>query len=156
MPIPQFNRSVHQCGVLEQHARLLGRQQDLIEARCLEIAPAREHPELRALLHFDHNVEGRLGRPADEPVAVSPIDPSRAPLLAADPDPTVIGVEKPSSVVIGDPSPVGLLSVFHPVPSIGLGIDPMTDGIGPPILTAVGRHPDVTEVPVVVPHAIRT
>jgi hypothetical protein len=155
MPVPQFNGTVHQGCALEEHVRLLGREQNPVETGRRKIASIHEHPELGTFLDLDDDLRRRHRRPAYDLIAVPPVDPSRAPLVPADPDPAVIRVEIPSPVVIGDPSPVGLLGIFHPVPSIGLGKDPVTDGIRPPILTAISRRPDVTEAPVVMPRAIR-
>ena len=154
MPIPQFHRAIHQGRALEVVPRLQGWQQHAIEARCHEIRAAGEDPKLRAFLHFDGDFCGCQRRPAYNLFAVPPIDPSRAPLVARDPDPTVIRVEVPPSVVIGDPSPIRLLDVLDPIPSVGFGIDPVADGVRAPIQAATGGHPDFTESPVVMPRAI--
>src|SRR2546427_3439899 len=70
----------------------------------------------------------RTGRPPDLVPAVAPINPGRRPLDVWNPDPTIVRVINPSSVVVTRPGP---WVIADPVPT-AIGPFPMTVAIGPP------------------------
>jgi hypothetical protein len=148
------HRAVHQRGATEKFRTPVERQQYRRNARRDQIPGAHEAPVCRLILHFDDHLVGWFGRPSDVLIAVAPVDPCRPPDVVRNPEPAVISLAIPPSIVIGDPTPIGLLIIGDPVPAVVIGVDPVTDRIGTPVTRPTGRDPHVAEAPVVAPAAI--
>jgi hypothetical protein len=80
----------------------------------------------------------RKGRPANPTIAIMPGNPGRCPLSAWNPNPTIIGIEEPSTVMEGGPTP---FPVRNPGPSI-IRIGPSPMGIRPPSVWNIIGSPD--------------
>jgi len=146
-------RAVDERGTTEKFCTSVERQQHRRDARRDQVPGCHEAPVRRVIIHID--VIRRLGCPSDVLIAVTPIDPGRAPYVTRNPEPAVVGVAVPPAVVIGDPAPIGLLIISDPIPAIVIRIDPVTDRVRTPIARPAGRHPHIAEPSVVMPGSVR-
>ena len=148
------NGAVDDAAVAENRRPSLRRHNVCAPARRGQIARRDEHPDRRLGFVLDLDVIRRQGRPADIVVAVTPVDPSRRPFVAGNPEPAALVVH-PAAVVIGDPAPIRLGIVGVPEPAPFLGVNPMTGLVRAPIALPAARHPHLSPAPVAAPRSIR-
>jgi hypothetical protein len=118
--ILQHNSPVDDNGFAEEDLALLQRQDDLSDAWRDEITLAHENPELRPFAVFDDHLVGRQGRPPGILPTVAPLHPTGPPLRAWNPYPAELVIQDPAAVMIGHQTPIGLLVIGRPVPSVVL------------------------------------
>src|SRR5262249_4249894 len=94
-------------------------------------------------------------RPAHDIAAAPPLHPSRPPLRSWNPGPAPFVVIDPATIVIRHQAPSRLFLIFDPVPAPIVGVDPVSDRIGPPIARPVGRNPNLAPTRVSLPSPIR-
>jgi hypothetical protein len=148
------HRTVHERGTTEKFCTSVEWQQHRRDTRRDQVPRCHEAPVRRVIVHVD-DVVGRLGCPSDVLIAVAPIDPGRSPHVTRNPEPAVVGVAVPPSVVIGDPAPIGLLIIGDPVPAVVTRVGPVTDRVRTPIARPIGRHPHIAKPSVVMPGTVR-
>src|SRR5262249_55694529 len=94
-------------------------------------------------------------RPAHDIAAAPPLHPSRPPLRSWNPGPAPFVVIDPATIVIRHQAPSRLFLIFDPVPAPVVGVDPVSDRIGPPVARPVGRNPNLAPTRVALPSSIR-
>src|SRR5262249_48772731 len=134
---------------------LLRRQDHRSDAWRDEITLANENPELRPFAVFDDHLIGGQGRPTGILPTVAPLHPTAPPLPACNPYPAELLIQDPAAVMIAHQTPIGLLVIGRPVPSVVLGVHPVSDGVGPPITRNSRRNPHLAPTPVVLPAPVR-
>jgi hypothetical protein len=148
----------HHCPPHEVRT-LCQRQEDGVEMRRDQIAWPNEAPIRWIIVICEDQVVRWQRRPADIIVALivalTPIDPSRTPVVVRDPDPAESIVGDPTSIMVRYPAPFGLGIVGDPVPAVVVRIDPMSDRVGPPIARDTRWGPDRAPTLVRVPSAVR-
>ena len=137
------------AGRVEDAANVRARERDRVDRDTREAAARDEGPPgVRRGVIGDVDGEARTERrPADVLRAVAPGHPGRRPLVARDPDPSLVGVIGPSAVVVRRPSPRLVRdpqpSLVRPFPAaVVVGAPAGGDVRGPPDPTIVRhRHP---------------
>ena len=148
---PQHYRAIHQEASIVVGEALLPRQKDVIGPRREKIARAHEHVGVRGFVVLVDRLVGRQRRPADEIVALPPVDPGRAPFLARNPDPAEPAIERPAAIVIGDPAEI-LFRIPIPAPLVGIG--PVPHAVGLPVGRHLVRNPHFAPARVLNPLAV--
>jgi len=113
-----------------------------VEARAPEVEPNARDP----------SSPRRERCPSDVVVAVTPRHPRRGPHVIRNPDPSIVGVRSPATVVERDPTP---LLFRHPGPSV-VGEHPAAVEIGSPSGPHVARGPASTVVVHLHPLTVRS
>src|SRR4030081_1766611 len=148
------DRAVLDHRLLDQYLGFRRRHHDGGDLGRREVSDAHQDPVIGLLDYFDDDLFGRHRCPADMLAAAAPIDEGRTPFLAGNPDPADLALQYPAPIVEGDPAPFRFRLVGHPIPPVVIGIDPMTHGIGPPVASHMGRHPNLAPARVLTEFAI--
>ncbi len=141
--LAEDDRTIDHDGFANNYLALTQRHDHQRKTRCQQITRLHEGPIGRIVAIFDNNLVRRQRRPTDILRAPAPVDPSRAPFVAPDPDPAKLAIEDPAAIVISHPAPIVLVGIRDPVPAPLVGIDPMSMGIGAPVAGHSAGNPNL-------------
>jgi hypothetical protein len=98
-------------GSPENDDRPLRREEIGTETGRNQVARRQEDPVGRIVVVFVDDLVGRQRCPADIVIAATPVDPSRSPFVAWDPEPAEPAIVCPAAVMERHPTPVSLFLV---------------------------------------------